>query len=341
VTPTDQNDVFVSYTREDRLRVEPLVTCLRGAGLDVWWDADIPAGSSWRAEILNHLHGAKCVVVVWSEASVSSVGEFVHEEATFGKQRGVLLPVAIDAVAPPLGFGQIQSLDLSGWTGDSDDVRVANVSAAARAIVAGGPRLTPISPVRRAWRVAAAMGLVLTIIGFLANIASLQSAICSVPGIRSACGTVGLGGAPTPAEERAWASRPTGDCTWLRGFVARYPTGAYSEQAARLLQVRRTIVEESWQPEEHRPSIRVSPPLSGFRTERAARADAMSRGDDQAALACGGFNSGIYRLNSARIAEESIKWQCQGASGRSRCSFDAHAICAVAARHMESRELCD
>ena len=341
MTPSDQNDVFVSYKREDRDRVEPLVTCLRGAGLDVWWDADIPGGSAWRAAILSHLHGARCVVVVWSAASVSADGDFVHEEATHAKRRGLLLPVAIDAVTPPLGFGQIQSLDLTGWTGDSDDVRVANVIAAARARVVGGPLPPPVAPVRHAWRVAAGMGLALAIIGFLADIARLQSVICSVAGIRPACGTVGLGGAPTPAEARAWASRPTGDCEWLRGFVARHPTGAYSEQAARLLQARRTIVEESWQPEEHRPSIRVSPSLSGFHAEQAARADAMSRGHEQAVLACGGFTSGVYRLDSARVAQESIQWQCQSASGRSRCSFDAQAICAVAARHSETRERCD
>ena len=147
MTPPDQNDVFVSYKREDRHRVEPLVTCLRGAGLDVWWDADIPGGSTWRAEILSHLHGARCVVVVWSDASVSADGDFVHEEATHAKRRGLLLPVAIDAVTPPLGFGQIQSLDLTGWTGDSDDVRVANVIAAARARVVGGPLPPPVAPV--------------------------------------------------------------------------------------------------------------------------------------------------------------------------------------------------
>ena len=339
MTAPDLNDVFVSYKREDRQRVEPLVACMRAAGLDVWWDADIPGGSAWRAEIQRHLQGARCVVVVWSDASVSANGEFVQEEATHAKRRGVLLPVAIDAVTAPLGFGQIQSLDLTEWTGGSDDVRVANVIAAARARVVGGP-LPPPAPVRHAWRVAAGVGLALTIIGLLANIATLQSAICSVAGIREVCGTVGIGGAPTPAEARAWASRPTGDCEWLRGFVARYPTGAYSEQAGRLLLARRTIEEESWQPEEHRFPMRVSPSLSGFQTEQAARADAMSRGHDQAVLACGTFTSGPYRLDSARVAEEQIKWQCQSVSGRSRCSFDAHAICAVAARHLEARERC-
>ena len=94
MTPPPAIDVFVSYKREDRLGVVPLVERLRAESLQVWWDADIPGGSTWRSEILQHLDLARCVVVVWSDASVSESGDFVREEAGRAKQRGVLLPVA-------------------------------------------------------------------------------------------------------------------------------------------------------------------------------------------------------------------------------------------------------
>ena len=137
-------DVFVSYTREDRQRVAPLVESLRASGLSVWWDADIPGGATWREEIRRHLDVAKCVIVVWSERSVSPAGEFVQDEAQRAKQRGVLLPVIIDAVTPPLGFGQTQALALTEWRGDRRDARFLDVERAAKAVVAKGPRPTAV-----------------------------------------------------------------------------------------------------------------------------------------------------------------------------------------------------
>jgi hypothetical protein len=339
--PLQDIDVFVSYKREDRQRVAPLVQCLRSAGLGAWWDADIPGGSTWRPEILRHLEGARCVVVVWSELSVSLGGEFVHEEASQAKRRGTLLPVTIDAVSPPLGFGEIQSLDLTGWTGDPDDVRVASVIETARAKVVGGPPPAPIAQRRRKRRLAGALALAFPTIGFLANIASLQSVVCTAPGIRAACGTLGFGGVPTAAEEREWASRPIGDCVWLREFLARHSKGALGVQVGRLLQASRTVVEESWQPEEQREPIHVSPALAGFPTIRAAQADAIVRGEQVAVSACGGFATGAYRVRSTRIAADSIQWECTRYADGTRCGFDAQAICAVDARHAVTREVCD
>ena len=94
------------------------------------------------------------MIVVWSEASVSPAGGFVQDEAGRARTRGVLLPVRIDDVEEPLGFGQIQSLDLVGWSGDVDDPRFGDLVAAARAMKTGarspasrasrtGPRAAP------------------------------------------------------------------------------------------------------------------------------------------------------------------------------------------------------
>lgn len=39
-------DVLVSYKREDRARVAPIVDGLAGAGLSIWWDKAIPGGAN-------------------------------------------------------------------------------------------------------------------------------------------------------------------------------------------------------------------------------------------------------------------------------------------------------
>ena len=319
----------------------PLVECLRSSGFRVWWDADIPGGSVWRPEILRHLEHARCVIVVWSEASVSTAAEFVHEEASHAKQRGVLLPVSIDAVLPPLGFGQIQSLNLIGWTGDPSDIRAGNVIAAARARVSGGPLPAPASIRGRAWRVAAVLAFALSTIGFLADIASLQSAVCAVPGIRSACALVGVGGVPTHAEEQQWATRPAGDCNWLRRYVSSNANGPYADQVTRLLQARRETVDESWRPEERKLRFHVSSHLDAFSGERAARADTLSRTLEEAAVACGMLGSDVYHVRSSSVIQDSIQFRCVRTSEGTRCSVDAQALCALDARHSITREVCE
>jgi TIR domain len=62
-------DVFVSYAREDRERVDPNVLALEDAGYSVWCDTRIGIGSSFDREIERELDDATCVVVVWSARS--------------------------------------------------------------------------------------------------------------------------------------------------------------------------------------------------------------------------------------------------------------------------------
>ena len=107
------SDIFISYAREDRPRVEPLAAALEQCGWTVWWDSDIRTGEDFGRRIHTALHAARCVIVVWSLQSIAS--PWVKDEAQVGQERGVLLPVCLDAVAPPLGFRQLQTVDLTGW----------------------------------------------------------------------------------------------------------------------------------------------------------------------------------------------------------------------------------
>ena len=130
-------DVFVSYKAEDRRRVVPLVKALEADGLSVWWDAHIGGGVDWRDSIEEHLDSAKCVIVVWSKRSVAREGRFVRDEASRAQRHQTYLPVRIDKVDPPLGFGETQAIPLTGWNGNRSDERYRAVLAAAQAILAG------------------------------------------------------------------------------------------------------------------------------------------------------------------------------------------------------------
>jgi TolB-like protein len=133
-------DVFVSYKAEDRKRVAPLVEALEADGLTVWWDAQIGGGDEWRRSIEQQLDAARCVLVLWSKRSTAPEGRFVRDEASRAMERGVYLPVRIDNVRLPLGFGETQALALTGWKGGTSDPRYRAVLTAIRAIVAGEPR---------------------------------------------------------------------------------------------------------------------------------------------------------------------------------------------------------
>jgi sulfatase modifying factor 1 len=106
-------DIFLSYASEDRDRVEPLVEALQTEGWDVWWDQNMHAGRRLDKVIDEALQSAACVVAVWSQHSVKS--DFVIDETSEGRERGILVPILIDDVRPPLGFRAAQTANLIGW----------------------------------------------------------------------------------------------------------------------------------------------------------------------------------------------------------------------------------
>ncbi len=149
------SQVFISYKKEDRPRVRRLVDALTAEGLSVWWDIQIEGGTAWRDAIQAQLDSAACVVVVWSRDAVGPEGHFVQDEAGRADRRGVYLPVTIDTVTPPLGFGHKQTISLVGWRGDRRDARFLDVLDAVRNLVAaseGAPTPAPVPrPRSRRW----------------------------------------------------------------------------------------------------------------------------------------------------------------------------------------------
>ena len=118
--------VFVSYSAHDRAVVERLVAALIRAGLTVRWDDELWTGDDWKVELAGLHADAAAVLVVWSRSSAQS--EFVLEEAGAARRDGKMIAVTLDGFDSVLApFDDILTLDLSGWSGDADDLRLGEL----------------------------------------------------------------------------------------------------------------------------------------------------------------------------------------------------------------------
>jgi TPR repeat protein len=112
-------DIFISYAREDEATAQRLRDVLASQGWDIWRDREgIATGTQWSASIETALRDAKCVVVLWSVAALSSL--FVRDEAEIGRNAKKLVPVQIDDIELPIGFRGIQTANLVNWQGELD-----------------------------------------------------------------------------------------------------------------------------------------------------------------------------------------------------------------------------
>ena len=109
-------DIFVSYSRQDKAQVAPLVAALEAEGWSVWWDPEITPGEEFDALISRELEGARSLVVVWSPNSVDS--RWVRGEARDAADRGVLVPVRLGKAKLPIDFRALHTTDLDDWGED-------------------------------------------------------------------------------------------------------------------------------------------------------------------------------------------------------------------------------
>ena len=118
-------DIFISYSHQNRDFAARLADAMTAHGLRVWWDRDLIAGTEFADVIEAQLDGARVVVTLWSAESVKSA--FVRDESARALRADKLLPVRIEDVELPLGFGQTHTLDLIGWAGESDSANLQHL----------------------------------------------------------------------------------------------------------------------------------------------------------------------------------------------------------------------
>jgi hypothetical protein len=82
-------------------------------------------GQRWSSEIEDALNRARCVLVVWSEASIKS--HWVKEEVAEGWRRGILVPVRVDEIQVPFGYRSIQTANLIDWDGTATNPEFAKL----------------------------------------------------------------------------------------------------------------------------------------------------------------------------------------------------------------------
>jgi TolB-like protein len=109
--PGSGDYVFLSYARADEKSARAIIKLIERTGFRVWWDGLIPSGERFSAKISEALEGAGAVVVLWSANSAKS--NWVQDEASFARDHQRLVPILIDGTEPPLGFRQLQCVDVS------------------------------------------------------------------------------------------------------------------------------------------------------------------------------------------------------------------------------------
>jgi adenylate cyclase len=128
-------DIFISYARPDRGKIEGLSAALESEGFSLWWDRQIGGGAEFSQAIEAELESASIVIVVWSAHAIKS--HWVRDEADLARGQNKLLPLSLDGVLPPLGSRQLHTIDFSRWDGtrtDSAFVELTqSLSVAARA----------------------------------------------------------------------------------------------------------------------------------------------------------------------------------------------------------------
>ncbi|MDP9198809.1 MAG: TIR domain-containing protein [Pseudomonadota bacterium] len=127
-------DVFVSYSRNDKALVAPLVAAIEAQGWSVWWDAEIAPGQEFDLRIAAELKAAAAVLVVWTPSSVES--RWVRGEAREGAERGILVPLRFEGADLPIDVRALHTTDFDDWNEDPQSPQGREILSALGAILA-------------------------------------------------------------------------------------------------------------------------------------------------------------------------------------------------------------
>jgi len=118
-------DVFLSYCSDDRVQAKRVAKALEEAGLSVWWDRHLLAGSRLESEIEEKLQASRTVVVLWSQRALDRA--WVQAEAAEAAATGKLIPCRLDRCTPPLLSRSLKTLDLDPLRRSTSEALVRSV----------------------------------------------------------------------------------------------------------------------------------------------------------------------------------------------------------------------
>src|SRR4051794_9937929 len=121
----ESHEVFLCYSHFDRSIAHGLATVLEGYGFSVWWDHALLGGDNFRQMIAERIRSAKVVLALFSQHSVES--GWVIDEAGRAHQAGKLVPILIEAVDVPLGFGQLHHCNLIHWNKERNAAGIEDI----------------------------------------------------------------------------------------------------------------------------------------------------------------------------------------------------------------------
>lgn len=140
-------DIFISYARQDKARVAPLVAALERQGWSIWWDPAIIPGQEFDQRIAEEIDKASAVVVVWTPTSVAS--RWVRGEAREAADRHILVPLRFDAARLPIDVRAVHTTDLDGWNGNPNDASFQQVVSALSGLLKNVARANAPAPSER------------------------------------------------------------------------------------------------------------------------------------------------------------------------------------------------
>ena len=145
---------------------------------------------------------------------------------------------------------------------------------------------------------------------------------------------------PSNAERARWEqARATGFGDGLRGYLQAYPMGAYADEArARLAACFHVRTETLGAERDVRHPLTVNANRTRLQaSERDARADAVARGNQDAATSCALLASSSNVITAVAVPRD---WRCTEDSHQFTCGFDGEIVCRVRDRIATDEERC-
>ena len=264
---------------------------------------------------------------------------------TQGKQRGVLIPVLMESTELPLGFGELQCIDLRRWRGSTRDVFYRDLTAVIDARLAGAPVPAPKGPRRRAMKALGLGGLPLAALSmaFLLNLGAVQNKSCSIsvgqPLLADACGWLGWGDKPSRQARLDWQALPAGDCQALLSFRQKHETSPLRALADSRYAARQQRERETWLADTRELRLFVSQDGSSATDLSAAQLGALARARPEAESLCQGFAATAnFRFKAATPNIE--EWQCSEYASGHLCGGRGTAACELEVRKVVVEEHC-